>query len=516
MKRVLIIKRRNIFTFLILFLLINKISFSQENPQTPILDSVSILLGEQKVIIGWHNPNNDSQGYIVKRKINNFAGVVSGSFQTVGTLENAATIFFIDNSTTYGQAKPKLQPETYRLISFRKENNQIYYSLMTESHRTIWLTKPKFELCSNSIILRWTQYIGWKNELKEYQIYTKNSAENSYRFLQNVSSQDTVFEHKNINPNLYYTYFIRAVNKDGKKTSSSNTDSILTYTTLPPKYINADYATTEENGNIKLSFSLEKSEDEVIYKILRSSSLEGSYEAINTEKNIESPYIFYDENTEGNPYYYKLAAFDICDNNIKESNIANNIVLKIDNKAGDIENNYLSWNSYSDWLGGVENYRLYLVNSNGGTSLISEFDNSTTKFTHTVDNNQVGERLCYFIDATERDENLHQIIGKSRSNIACSDIEVKIKIPNVFNPYSTIEINREFKPQIDYTESFYMCVFNRWGEKLFETQNISKGWNGKLSNGNYASTGVYMYLIKVKTNQNREFQKAGTFTLIFN
>jgi gliding motility-associated-like protein len=41
---------------------------------------------------------------------------------------------------------------------------------------------------------------------------------------------------------------------------------------------------------------------------------------------------------------------------------------------------------------------------------------------------------------------------------------------------------------------YSFLVFDRWGEKIFETNNISDGWNGYYK-GNLCSNDVYVYKI---------------------
>lgn len=39
--------------------------------------------------------------------------------------------------------------------------------------------------------------------------------------------------------------------------------------------------------------------------------------------------------------------------------------------------------------------------------------------------------------------------------------------------------------------------FNRWGEQLFETNDVEKGWNG-LSNGKPVPEGVYFWILEYR------------------
>ena len=65
--------------------------------------------------------------------------------------------------------------------------------------------------------------------------------------------------------------------------------------------------------------------------------------------------------------------------------------------------------------------------------------------------------------------------SSSRSNYACADMEPLFYIPNAFSPNG---VNKFFRPEGQFINfSFYeMVIFNRWGEKLFETRDFFEGW----------------------------------------
>lgn len=64
---------------------------------------------------------------------------------------------------------------------------------------------------------------------------------------------------------------------------------------------------------------------------------------------------------------------------------------------------------------------------------------------------------------------------------------------------------------------FHMVVYNRWGQKVFDSRDKSVSWNGKLNNtGENCNSGVYMYTLnympaKGSSNDYREVK--GSVTL---
>jgi gliding motility-associated-like protein len=59
-------------------------------------------------------------------------------------------------------------------------------------------------------------------------------------------------------------------------------------------------------------------------------------------------------------------------------------------------------------------------------------------------------------------------------------------------------------------------IFNRWGEKIFYTNNVLDCWNGKVNNiGPELPTGTYFYQIKIKRRiSSREQYVTGSINLI--
>ncbi|MFH0864993.1 MAG: gliding motility-associated C-terminal domain-containing protein, partial [Bacteroidota bacterium] len=62
--------------------------------------------------------------------------------------------------------------------------------------------------------------------------------------------------------------------------------------------------------------------------------------------------------------------------------------------------------------------------------------------------------------------------------------------------------------------TFHCVIFNRWGKKIYEWDNITHGWDGKTSDGAQASDGVYFYIIEAKGNDDIPYEMHGTVTLI--
>ncbi len=74
-------------------------------------------------------------------------------------------------------------------------------------------------------------------------------------------------------------------------------------------------------------------------------------------------------------------------------------------------------------------------------------------------------------------------------------------VPNAFTPGENDNINVNFKPVSDIQSFNYyrFLVFDRWGQKLFETTDPKASWNGYFEN-KLCENGVYIWSLNVKSN----------------
>lgn len=89
-------------------------------------------------------------------------------------------------------------------------------------------------------------------------------------------------------------------------------------------------------------------------------------------------------------------------------------------------------------------------------------------------------------------------------------------IPNVFTPNGD-GLNDEFKVEAPGLQQFSMQVFNRWGQKMYETSSVDRGWKGGLDNGSsLAPDGTYFYVITFKDvcSNEPEGTRTGHVTLL--
>jgi gliding motility-associated-like protein len=75
-------------------------------------------------------------------------------------------------------------------------------------------------------------------------------------------------------------------------------------------------------------------------------------------------------------------------------------------------------------------------------------------------------------------------------------------------------INGRFQPIGARVTDWEMTIYNRWGTLINQTDAQKGGWDGKLSNGEYATEGTYVYDLIYRDGTGLQQRRTGTFSLI--
>jgi len=131
----------------------------------------------------------------------------------------------------------------------------------------------------------------------------------------------------------------------------------------------------------------------------------------------------------------------------------------------------------------------------GNMDIINSIYYGDTVYEHTGDNTISG---CYVVTAVDTFGN-----ESNYSNKICVDIdscpEYYYRLPNVFTPDGDNK-NDLYTPFVPYgsVEKIKFKVYNRWGEKVFETETPNIYWDGRhYKTGVMCSEGVYYYVCDI-------------------
>ena len=124
----------------------------------------------------------------------------------------------------------------------------------------------------------------------------------------------------------------------------------------------------------------------------------------------------------------------------------------------------------------------------------------------------------------------YQVQLVAGNDFGCTDTMVidiltnaDVIFPNAFTPvaggptggyYDINNLSNDiFFPYASGVEEYQLQIFNRWGELIFETQDVYQGWDGYYR-GKLSQQGVYIWKAYAVLNNGRVFNKIGDVTLL--
>ena len=219
-------------------------------------------------------------------------------------------------------------------------------------------------------------------------------------------------------------------------------------------------------------------------------------------------------------YYYRIIIYNTC-NQIQDTSLVCNSILLNALKISSASNK-LTWNKYNLFDAGVNSYEVF---QGTGDPLVghtfSSINNTQPDSIYYNDNNFpqniLNDGVCYYVVAIENSGNQYGVSqARCKSNEVCVPGSLIVYFPNAFNPNSQNVKNTVFKPSgvyIDYTNS-WLKVYNRWGELVYETNDLLLGWNGSDMSGSPLPPDQYVYCSLVASLKDKDQNIKGTVNLI--
>jgi gliding motility-associated-like protein len=90
--------------------------------------------------------------------------------------------------------------------------------------------------------------------------------------------------------------------------------------------------------------------------------------------------------------------------------------------------------------------------------------------------------------------------------------EPELFIPNAFSPNADQQ-NDILLVKGNIIESMHIAIYDRWGEKVFESDDKNKGWDGTFR-GVVVAPAVYVYYLDLTCYNKEKFVKKGNITVI--
>ena len=91
--------------------------------------------------------------------------------------------------------------------------------------------------------------------------------------------------------------------------------------------------------------------------------------------------------------------------------------------------------------------------------------------------------------------------------------ESLLLLPNAFSPNGD-GANDVFKPLVQFVQTYEMWVYDRWGNQLFHSTNVTEGWDGTTTFSKPAEIGVYVWMVNYTDESEQAFSMKGNVTVV--
>lgn len=409
-------------------------------------------------------------------------------------------------------AAPATSQETYTIIAMDKCGNSGLVN--NDPHSTILLNSA-IDRCTREVTLNWTPYTSWTAGVQTHQIWlSKNGA--PFQFIDYIGDT-TQYIYRYAEDGEQLEFKIYAVKRNTSVRSGSNTVRINADIVAPMQFIYLKNVTVDANNHVQIDWRWDTNADIASYTLNRVDSTSFVFSPIHTENAVyplQNALTYQDTsiNAATQQYFYNVSSLDSCDN-LVVSNFGSTIFLS--GYARQDFKNILEWTPFLINNATVEEYTIYKIIDGIETPLttLSFFEDTYEDELNAYDDAEGNS--CYFIIARalmEYPDGTSEVIY-SRSNIFCISQPALLRVPNAFVPSGE---NNFFKPLIVFGEAaqFRMVIFSRWGEKIFETTDAARGWDGLINHSRPARQGIYVYKISVTKTDGTVTEKEGTVMLV--
>lgn len=439
-------------------------------------------------------PGDDFDAYAVYRSRS------GGTPQQIALINDQDSLQFVDDD-------PALDCEStvycYQVLvrNFCGEFSEL---ARTEAHCTIELAATP---ATNAIRLEWVPYAGYP--VSEYEVYRVADYDpaSAVRIAVVPGTNVTYLDEETFCRDSI-SYRVRAVGAgDPVQRSWSDVAADAPNYQRPTDRNDVITATVVDDTVIDVSWTPYPGYKPANYVLERSADGGTAWQTLDTTGlstfSFTDPNVLVDEQS----YQYRVTTIDSCGDQTVPGLIGQTILLRAEFASGS-ETPRLTWSPYREWAGGVLTYAVEVFNESTGNweevGLTSR--NDRTFLDRETQLSQV--EICYRIRATEAGGRG----AESVSNEDCLIFGPRLYIPNVFTPNNDGD-NDVFRIVAPNVRDAEIWIYNRWGRKIYHTDNIDEHWNG-LYNGQAVPEGVYVYRLVGIGENGEPLERSGSVTVV--
>ncbi len=407
-----------------------------------------------------------------------------------------------------GVAPTAVFNENQKIISVATPDNQIYcIQLSTNNPCPVNPPVAGNRICSIPFTLI-AQYdnrmeLDWQADVTSMTSFTILKNDVALTPDQPTGGAAHQFIDNSVNCPNTYTYQV-AANYPGGYRSLSKKRSQAAVSKIPPPAI--DEISSAVNGSsVSLSWSQDPLYTPTEYTVARTSS-NAVAGTSTTQQFTVTPFDIRAAEC------YRIAYEDACGNSSNTSTVVS-CPIELAAKLANDNSADITWTAYEGWKGdanNVDHYTLERYDESGALISSDDFPANST-FTNDAESEILSQTVIYKIVAHP----VNTLLAPSVSNTVRIIRSNRIAYPDAFVPGSSIPENATFKviARAEYSASFELQVYNRWGELMFRTTDIHEGWDGTYK-GNKMPEGTYVFIARFIDEAGRILKHSGNVVLL--
>lgn len=412
---------------------------------------------------------------------------------------------------------------SYKVSAFETCENGVglngQYQPNSLASKAMVVSNTNISKCPQSISLSWNAYqFGNINPLS-YEVQT-NILNTGYTTKSVLNASAISFILQDFPTKQRFCVRIKA-NLPGNDSSFSNEicfDSVDAIQKPVTDYIRN---ISVENGNVVIEYRKDTlatpipvANYPILYRSKDNIRYEGTIDDRTTFEN-KYVYLFSDNGLDVNNivYWYSVKLVDTCAEQ-HYSDTAATLRLTVQQKTGNKAD--IIWKGFEVNNISFVHFRLEKI-VNDDTTIVGTFNRAESLFKdeklfdYTLDSLEV----CYRVTAvfTNNNDVTPRDTLESHSNVICVTPEPQAFLPQAFVPNGN---NNTIKPFVVFgvAENYSFQVYDRWYRLLFSTNDVNASWNGIDGKGENAPHDAYIYTLKFKGRNGKDYTQQGTFMLL--
>ncbi len=354
------------------------------------------------------------------------------------------------------------------------------------------------------------------NEFFKYYLLEKTDPANQKTIIDTIRNSNEGFfmDLQVVNPNIQnYCYQIIGVNTCDKKTFPANKYCTVRELNTPIESVHMIEATVFEDKKVNLRWEMSQEPDFKefeIYKHKRNTTPVYQNPVRITQDTFFSDSSF---NVDNESYCYEVVVIDQCGHVSKPSNKGCNVVLS--GKTSNFPNAYfeLNWMNYEGWRNEPEVWTL--ERKYGGNPVFSPVFVTSNNNRYFKDDQLDYDWGGYWYRVFAREP--QPTSGNDYNAYTESNWIYLFQPPEVWMPdaftVNDDQLNDVWGTMPIFVRNYSLKVYNRWGQKIWETTNKKEQWNGYFDQ-KQVPDGIYSWLLDFEGWDDKWYRKTGTVLVV--